>query len=127
MTEAAGGTPGTAAEEALRLLDAVQGWARRTFPPPQGEHPAECQWCPVCQLAAVLRGEHPEITARITEAGLALAGLVRSLADAASAAGHDGQHRERAGGHERTPRVQPIRLADPLSEDPEQGAAGTTP
>ena len=36
---------------------------------------AECRWCPLCQLIAVLRGERPEVTA-------ALADVLRATADA---------------------------------------------
>jgi hypothetical protein len=110
--QAASGQPNPLAEEALRLLGAVQDWARRTMPPPQGEQPAECQWCPLCQFAAVLRGERPEVTAKLTEAGVALAGALRSIADAAAGAGHTGQHRHDPPGTSE-PRVQPIRLVDP--------------
>ncbi len=46
---------------------------------------AECRWCPLCQLIAVLRGERPEVTA-------ALADVLRATADAlhAFAAAPDG-------------------------------------
>ena len=43
--------------EAVRIFGAVQDWARQTFPaPPDGHGGPECQWCPLCQFAAVLRG-----------------------------------------------------------------------
>jgi hypothetical protein len=53
-----------------------------------GEAPAqaaECRWCPLCQLIAVLRGERPEVTE-------ALADVLRATADAlhAFAAAPDG-------------------------------------
>jgi hypothetical protein len=53
-----------------------------------GEAPAqaaECRWCPLCQLIAVLRGERPEVTE-------ALADVLRATAEAlhAFAAAPDG-------------------------------------
>jgi hypothetical protein len=103
------------ADEAVRLLGAVQEWTRQTFPAggPDGHGGAECQWCPLCQFMAVLRGERPEVTERVAEAGAALATAVRALVDAAGA-GRPPQREEEA---DRTPRVQRIDLgADP---DPE--------
>ena len=71
---------GSFADEAAKLADAVQAWAR-------GEGPgrssaavghmatgdAACCVCPVCTVIVLLRGERPELTSRLTES---LAGLV---------------------------------------------------
>ena len=77
---------------------------------------AECRWCPLCQLIAVLRGERPEVTA-------VLADVLRTTADAlhafAAAAGPDGPapagpaDDEEAGPPvgDRTPLVQRIEIA----------------
>jgi hypothetical protein len=77
--------------EAVRLFGVVQEWAKQTFPPPPSGHGGpECQWCPLCQFAAVLRGERPEITERVAEAGTALMSAAKAFMDAAvSAAPHD--------------------------------------
>jgi hypothetical protein len=73
-------------DEANRLLAAVQDWTKRTFPaPPSGHGGPECQWCPLCQLAAAMRGEHPELTERIAEAGAAVANALRALAESSPA------------------------------------------
>ncbi|MDT4937531.1 MAG: hypothetical protein QOG80_1202 [Pseudonocardiales bacterium] len=114
--------PSALAADALRLIGSAQEWARRTFAEvdPDGHTGPECQWCPLCQFVAVLRGERPEVTERITEAGAAFATALRSALDAAANAAPSGQHRaERA---ERAdppgPRVQRIDLGhdDPAGE-----------
>ena len=67
-------------------MGAVQDWARRTLPAPPSGHPGpECQWCPLCQFASVLRGEHPELAERVAEAGTALVDALRALAETAAA------------------------------------------
>lgn len=76
------------AEEAARLFGAVQDWARESFPAPgpEGQLGADCQWCPLCQLMSVLRGDRPEVTERVAEAGAALLTAVRALVDSAGQA-----------------------------------------
>ncbi len=82
MTEGAGDL----GDETRKLLGAVQDWARRTMPAPPSGHPGpECQWCPLCQAASVLRGEHPELTERAVEAGAAVVGALRALVEATGA------------------------------------------
>ena len=84
-----GPDPGSSplAEEATRLFGAVQQWAQQTFPAPADGHGGpDCQWCPICQFMAVLRGERPDVTERVSEAGTAVLSAVRALADAAGAA-----------------------------------------
>ena len=72
-------------DEVQRLLGAVQEWAQRVVPAPPSGHPGpECQWCPLCQLASVLRGEHPEMAERLAETGSAVAAAVRALLDTAT-------------------------------------------
>jgi hypothetical protein len=96
-----GGTP-FSADAARKLILAVQDWARETFPAgPDGHSGPECQWCPLCQFAAVLRGEHPEVADRVAEAGAALMSAVQALAQAATS---------RPGGAPQPPRVQRIDL-----------------
>jgi hypothetical protein len=129
--------PGPLGEQAARLVASVQDWALRSFassdamPATNAGHSANggnCQWCPLCQLVAVLRGDRPEVTARVAEAGAAVVAALRAIADAASGAapadtvqttGADeptdsatGQHRRPAPGPA-TSRVQRIDLTDP--------------
>ncbi|PZS33541.1 MAG: hypothetical protein DLM58_07575 [Pseudonocardiales bacterium] len=100
--------------EALRLVSSVQEWAqdwahRGNGEPEQRHTGSDCQWCPLCQFAAVLRGEHPEITDRVAEAGTALVGALRAIVEAASGvAGTGGRAPHRPPG----PRVQKINLND---------------
>src|SRR6478672_6778793 len=95
------------AEEAVRLFGTVQEWARQTFPAggPEGHGGPECQWCPLCQFMAVVRGERPEVTARVAEAGTALASAVRAVLEAAGGP-LSAEPREDS----RSPRVQRIDL-----------------
>jgi len=103
-------------DEALRLASSVgdwaQGWAGRNLGDARDGHTGnECHWCPVCQFLAVLRGERPEVTERVAEAGTAVAAALRALVEAASgASGMTAQRRH----HERPPasRVQKIKLGD---------------
>ncbi|MDT4998880.1 MAG: hypothetical protein QOK12_985 [Mycobacterium sp.] len=109
------------ADETLRLVSSIQDWARRTFPQDPDHPPSECQWCPLCQFAAVLRGERPEVTARVAEAGTAVVSALRALLDAAADASNGahasngaGQHRHAGGVRPSAarPRVQRINLSD---------------
>lgn len=77
MTESVG----SAAEEAAKLLSAVQGWARARF---DGEHLAtgssECQVCPICQAIAVARQIRPEAVEHLINAGASLVAAFTSSA-----------------------------------------------
>jgi len=80
------------AEEALRLVSSVQGWAqgwadRNLGEASDGHTGRDCQWCLHCQVMALLRGERPEVTERVAEAGTALAAALRAVAEAATGAG----------------------------------------
>ena len=84
MSDHAHADLGSLGDEASKLLDAVQDWARRSFGESEGESvpiatgSPECQWCPICQLVTVVRGERPEITEKIVTAGEALLAVLRS-------------------------------------------------
>ena len=75
-------TPADWADSARRLLDVLR--------PPSGApadagdarpaHGADCRWCPVCQAAAVMRGERPEVTAALADVLATTASVLRDLA-----------------------------------------------
>lgn len=102
---------GTISDEAVKLLDAVQDWARRNFGDPATAHIAtgapECAWCPICQFIAILRGERPEISDKIAEVGASLVATLRAVVDAAAASG------PRRPGEQAAHHVQHIDLSDP--------------
>ena len=79
---------GTLGDEAVKLLDAVQDWARRNFNDPATAHIAtgapECAWCPICQFITVLRGDRPEISDKIAEAVATMVATLRTVVDAAA-------------------------------------------
>lgn len=59
----------------------------RTHPPapePPGEdrdtwQGSSCAWCPLCAVVAVLRGERPELAARVVEQAAQLVALLRAV------------------------------------------------
>lgn len=104
------GGRGDIGEELGKLMATVQELARRALPESAiGHGGPECQWCPICQLVNLLRGEHPEITDRIAEAGSAVAAALKAATDAlGQTADRNGGDRAKTG-----PRVQRIDLSGP--------------
>ncbi len=85
-----GGEPGAAAAQALRLLAGVQEWVRHDLGPHVAAAPhvtaarlatgaPECRYCPLCAAIAVLRGDRPEVTEKLVEAGSALLTALRAV------------------------------------------------
>jgi hypothetical protein len=71
-------------DDIAKLFGAISGWARENFPAPSGGMAGTtCEWCPLCQFMAVVRGERPELTERVAEAGTALLGALRLLTESA--------------------------------------------
>jgi hypothetical protein len=91
---------GSVAEEAAKLLDALQGWAREGGGEAAGaaaaglggrlkdidEHlatgGAECTWCPVCRAVAVVRQTSPEVRTHLATAASSLLQAAAGLLDA---------------------------------------------
>src|SRR5690242_7569216 len=69
-------------EQGRRLLETLRSSAET----PGGEHGADCRWCPVCQAAAVVRGERPEVTAALADLLTTAAASLRTFAEAGAAA-----------------------------------------
>ena len=65
-------------EQGRRLLETLRSSAEAS----DGEHGSDCRWCPVCQAAAVVRGERPEVTAALADVLTATAAALRSFAEA---------------------------------------------
>jgi hypothetical protein len=67
-------------DQARAVLDLLkQGVAT---PAEGAEHGSDCRWCPVCQAAAVVRGERPEVTAALADVLTSAAAALRTLAEA---------------------------------------------
>ena len=85
-------TPGTDwIDQAQRLVEALRSSlptadAPATDAPATGApatgHSGDCRWCPVCQAAAVLRGERPEVTAALADLLTTAAAALRTVAEA---------------------------------------------
>lgn len=89
-------------DQARRLLDAARADAR-PGPDADGAHGDDCRWCPVCQVAAVVRGERPEVTAALADVLTTTAAALRTFAETGGAAPAD----EPAPSAERTPGEEP--------------------
>jgi hypothetical protein len=93
---------GSLAEEAAKLIAVVQGWAAdqagersssgdaghtaHTGHTGQtddaGRVPAECRWCPLCQLVRAAKATSPEVREHLTAAALSLALAFKGLMEA---------------------------------------------
>ena len=113
-------TPADWAESARRLLDVLRPPSGATTAP-DGDRPAhgaDCRWCPVCQTAAVLRGERPEVTAALADVLATTASVLRDLAgeparpsDPAAGPGAAGQEQDGRDGDGGPGAVQRIDIA----------------
>jgi hypothetical protein len=66
---------GTLAEEAAKLLSAAQEWAKSRF---EGDHPSDCQLCPLCQAIGALRQVKPETIEHLVAAAASFASALRT-------------------------------------------------
>jgi hypothetical protein len=72
-------------DQARRLVDtflagAVPGGGAPAAEATAGPHADTCRWCPLCQVAAVARGERPEVSAALADVLTATAGALRAFA-----------------------------------------------
>lgn len=101
---------GTAAQEAARLIEALQQWARDASAEHLATGAAECRVCPLCRLVAALRDADPETTTQVVETAMTavtaavalIEPAVRSVVEAAVAGAHAAS--ETARPHERAAR-----------------------
>jgi len=103
-------------DQARRVLDALRGGiadAASGDGASQDGHSADCRWCPICQVAAAVRGERPELTNALADVLTATATALRAFAAEATPASPPGAEPdldEPADG-EPPPRVQRIEIA----------------
>ncbi len=109
---------GSLVEEASRLFAAAQVWARRAGGEAAAAESAAhgrgwasdsaaCAVCPLCQVIALLRGDRPELIARLSEIA---AGLLGVLGEALAAHEHSAGHGTRDSPEDPPGRLQPIDL-----------------
>jgi acyl transferase domain-containing protein len=92
-------------EQGRRLLETF----RSATESPAGEHGSDCRWCPVCQTAAVVRGERPEVTAALADVLTTAAAALRTFAEGGASA--PGVDVEEEAGQGDPPAVQQIDIA----------------
>jgi hypothetical protein len=87
-------TGGDWLDQARRLMEtlrdaAAQGMPAAADPTPAAEPSAaaaaapagsDCRWCPLCQAAAVVRGERPEVSAALADVLATAAAALRTFA-----------------------------------------------
>ena len=96
-------------EQGRRLLETLRSSADQAGPA-GGDHGSDCRWCPVCQAAAVVRGERPEVTAALADVLASTAAALRTFAEAGNGATPPVDVEEPAEDGE-TPAVQQIDIA----------------
>jgi hypothetical protein len=70
-------------EQGRRLLETLRSGVDAAPADADGaEHSSDCRWCPVCQVAAVVRGERPEVTAALADVLTTAATALRTFAAA---------------------------------------------
>jgi hypothetical protein len=70
-------------EQGRRLLETLRSGVDAAPADADGaEHSSDCRWCPVCQVAAVVRGERPEVAEALADVLTAAATALRTVAAA---------------------------------------------
>ena len=86
------------------LLEKVEPWLRAEAA--RTGDATDCGWCPLCALAAALRGQRPELTRRLAEQGTGWLSALRTLLET-----HDTSCAPRSAHHDKPappPRIQRI-------------------
>jgi hypothetical protein len=63
---------------ALAALDRIDPMLDRLRAEPEGDAPEACATCPLCAVIAALRGERPELAARLAEHAAGLVTVLRA-------------------------------------------------
>jgi hypothetical protein len=90
--------PGPVAEEAARLAEAAGGWARRAG----------------SEVLALVRGDRPEVTGKLVEAGSAMAAAARAVLAAVARPGSPAPPDEPAAGPADRPAEPPEHRVEPI-------------
>lgn len=69
-------------DSARRLVQLLKGAAGGAAGHAPSDGSGDCRWCPVCQAAAVLRGERPDVTAALADVLTATADALHAFAAA---------------------------------------------
>jgi hypothetical protein len=69
-------------EQVHRLVDSVRGLVSEAGRTDDAAQHGDCRWCPLCQVAAVVRGERPEVSAALADLLTTTAAALRSFAEA---------------------------------------------
>ena len=69
-------------DQAQRLVEALRRPDTADDAGTGDRHSADCRWCPVCQVASVVRGERPEVTAALADLLTAAAAALHTVAAA---------------------------------------------
>jgi hypothetical protein len=97
-------------EQGRRLVDVLRS-ALADAPATSGDHASDCRWCPVCQAAAVVRGERPEVTAALADVLTTAAAALRTFAAEHASPGVAETDAEPAGEDHDPPAAQQIEIA----------------
>jgi hypothetical protein len=97
-------------DHAQRLVEALRGGPAADGTDTDERHTTDCRWCPVCQVAAVVRGERPEVTAALADVLTSAATALRTVA-AAGESHVPAAETEPAGQESQPPPVQRIDIA----------------
>jgi hypothetical protein len=63
-------------EQVRRLMESLRSPAGEAA----GPGDSDCRWCPLCQAAAIVRGERPEVSAALADILTATAAALRQFA-----------------------------------------------
>lgn len=106
---------------AQRLRRAAEEAAGERDAQPDAEVPDTCLWCPVCAAVGLLRGERPELAARLAEHGVGLLSALRELLAESGTPASAGTGADRAARRKRDVQRVPLRRAGGARQQPGTG------